>query len=195
MKRILLNVLAVVLLVAAFTACGGGSGGFGGSSYTIKMTTEESGVGFYLAGSGVATVDWGDGSEKVSLTLNEEGVLFRHDYPSATIRTITINGDNITVLRCTSSQVTSLDVRGATALTQLFAIGNFTSLDVSKNTALTKLEVGHQLTAAALNALFGTLHSNTISGETKTINIYGNPGAADCDRGIAESKGWTIGTW
>ena len=273
MKRILLNVLAVVLMVAAFTACGGGGGGFGGSSYTIKMTTEGSGGGFHLSGSGVATVDWGDGSEKVSLTLDESGYIldFWHDYPSASIRTITVNGDNITLLRC--GYVTSLDVRGATALTYLDVSGNLTSLDVSKNTALTGLEVSNnqlisldvskntaltilfvggnqltsldvskntaltqlgvggqltsldvskntaltqlsvgdqltsldvskntaltelsvpsnQLTAAALNALFGTLHSNTISGKTKTIYIRDNPGTADCDRSIAESKGW-----
>jgi hypothetical protein len=49
----------------------------------------------------------------------------------------------------------------------------------------------NQLTATALNALFGTLHSNTISGENK-IYIGNNPGTATCDRTIATAKGWTV---
>jgi hypothetical protein len=74
-----------------------------------------------------------------------------------------------------------------------------TALDVSANTALTKLSVQANLfTAAALNALFGTLHSNP--GE-KTIYIRNNPrsgsvgsGTSDCDQNIAESRYWTVDT-
>ena len=62
---------------------------------------------------------------------------------------------------------------------------NLTSLDLSKNAALTYLGVYGQLTASALNALFGTLHSNTVqpppgSTAAKTISTSSNPGAADC---------------
>jgi len=152
------------------------------------MTTEESGISFILAGSGVATVDWGDGSEKISLTLNENGVYFRHTYPNASIRTIIINGDNIMGLHCDG--ITSLDVSRCTELKSLSISGSLiTSLDVSKNTALTNLGVGGQLTSSALNALFRTLHNN--AGE-KRIWISNNPGSNDCDRSIAESKGWTF---
>ena len=168
------NVLACVLMVAILTACGGGSGSsIGGKSAKIKMTTEAGGdFSFYLAGSDVATVDWGDGSEKVTLTLNENGVEFKHTYPSATIRTVTVNGDNITglvnnslynkltnldvsrcteliILICKDNPLTSLDVSKNTALTMLSCDNNrLTSLDVSKNTALTRLDCNNnQLTS------------------------------------------------
>ena len=63
-------------------------------------------------------------------------------------------------------------------------------LDLSKNTSLTILDcVYNKLTSSALNALFETLHSN--AGE-KIISILGNPGDKDCDRSIAERKGWTV---
>jgi hypothetical protein len=146
----LLSVLVCVFLIAVFTTCGG-SGGFGGS-YKIKMTTENNKVELYLAGSGIATVDWGDGSEKVSLTLDEtgnhgRGLRFAHEYATASIRTITINGDNITKYYHNSDKVTSLDVSRATTLTSLdvttyaYEENTFTSLDVSKNIALTWLGV------------------------------------------------------
>ena len=45
------------------------------------------------------------------------------------------------------------------------------------------------ITASELNALFGILHNNT---GNKTISIYENPGAGDCDRSIAERKGWRV---
>ena len=193
---------------AIMIGCGGGSGSSGGGkSAKIKMTTEIGGdVSIDLVGSGTATVDWGDGSEKVSLTLNENRVRFEHTYPSATIRTISVNGDNITGLRCEYGKLTSLDVSRCTELTSLNVQNNqltslsvskntelvelncrdnqLTSLDLNKNTALTKLNCSaNQLTSLDLskntalieltvsmltgpetNALFGTLHSNSIPG-------------------------------
>jgi len=226
MKKVVLNylVIAALAVAAACTSCGGGSGsgsGGGKSSGKIKMTTEAGGqIIVFLAGSGVATVDWGDGSEKVTLTLNENiynpmqgfGVMFEHTYPNASIRTITINGNHITglgcglnrdlvtsldVSRCTELTVlvcnygsfASFDVSKNTALTYLHCVTQFTSLDVSKNMALSYLGCYGQLSAVALNTLFGTLHSNP--GE-KIIDIRYNPGADDCDRSIAERKGWTV---
>ena len=258
MKKSGLNYLVIAALVVAAvcTSCGGrsssdesssgngggsgigsssesrsdnGSSGRGKNANKITMTTEQSSALFYLAGSGVATVDWGDGSEKISLTLNRR-VDFSHTYPNESIRTITINGDNITELkglslyitslevsRCTELEelschgtFTNLDIRKNSALTYLRCQGELTSLDVSKNTALTKLIVyceltsldvsknsaltdldcnSNQLTTTALNALFTTLHSST--GE-KSIGIRNNPGTTDCDRSIAERKGWSV---
>ena len=67
-----------------------------------------------------------------------------------------------------------------------------TKLDVSKNTALIRLECSYnQLSVTALNALFGTLHNNTVYGG-KEIYIGYNEGGAGCDRSIAENKGWTV---
>ena len=212
--------------MAALTSCGGGSG-----SGKIKMTTDRnSNFAFILTGSGVITVDWGDGSEKVIQTLDKGHVRFEHTYyPNVGIHNITINGDNITefwggdimsldVSRCaeltklsiTNCQLTSLDTRknsmlkhlwcGNVALTKfdvskntaletLICNGQLTNLDISKNTALKLLGFGNQLTVATLNDLFGALHSNA---EEKYIRIDSNPGAFECDRSIAERKGWTF---
>ena len=79
-----------------------------------------------------------------------------------------------------------------------------TSLDVSKNVALTNLDVGrNQFTPEELDALFGTLHSNTIEGGKKIIYVSGNSGIdwvavegrvsfPACNPSIAENKGWTV---
>ena len=145
MKKVVLNylVIAAIVVAAAFTSCGGGSGSSGGSggksSGKIKMTTEEGGgFSLYLAGSGEATVDWGDDSEKVSLTIYDSPVSFSHNYPNRSRRSITINGENITQLHC--QDITGLDVSRCTELLILAAgrVG-FTSLDLSKNNSLTKL--------------------------------------------------------
>ena len=146
MKRVVLNYLAIaaIVVLAAFTSCGGGSGSSGGrgggGKWKIKMNTESSRGEFYLAGSGTATVDWGDGTEKVTLTLNDNRVRFEHDYPNATIRNITINGENIKKIFCAGNGLTSLDVSKATELTYLWCPSNqLSSLDVSKCTALKEL--------------------------------------------------------
>ena len=220
MKRIVFCYLVIASLAvpAAFTSCGGG--GISGSSYKIKMTTEQGGEFiFVLDGSGTATVDWGDGSEKNSLTLPAS---FQHTYPSATIRTITVNGDNITGLRsvtgcnitsldvsknteltsldvgCWGGCITSLDLSKNTALTILQCYGHpLTSLDLSKNTSLTYLCIGdNRLTGSMLNSLFTTLHSNSIpplreEGTPKFIYINSRP-QGDFDKSIAERKGWTF---
>ena len=155
MKNVVLNYLFItvfaVVVGVAFTSCGGGSGSGGGK---IKMTAEaNSKLIFYLGGSGVATVDWGDGTEKVSLTLHEansygNGVAFSHTYPDKSIRTITINGDNITSLVDFDNYITGLDVSCCTELTNLSFFGKLTKLNLSKNTALTGLYInGGNLTS------------------------------------------------
>ena len=104
------------------------------------------------------------------------------------------------VLFCGDNQITELDVSRNTAL-KILNCGDIllTALDVSRNTALNELKCfGNLLTATALNALFETLHNNTVFWEygdeiQKGINIEDNPGSADCDPTIAENKGWTVG--
>ena len=195
--RSVVTIFACLAMCMMFSGCGGSGGGGskGGGSYKIKITTESGGdIGFLLSGSGVATVDWGDGSEKVTLTLNEVeydghgivGVRFSHNFPNASLRTITINGDNITGLICggAGGNIESLDVSRCTELKRLVCQGSFSSLDLSKNTALTHLYCGSEFTSSALNALFETLNNNP--GEKK-ICIRED---VDCDKSIATNKGW-----
>ena len=103
------------------------------------------------------------------------------------------NNTALTILEFVLNQLTALDVSNNTALIYLNCSNNqLTTLNVSNNTALqTFYCAANQLTATALNALFGTLHSNTISGG-KNIYIGGNSGTATCDTSIATAKGWTV---
>jgi len=88
----------------------------------MTMTTfaESGNVTILLAGSGTATIDWGDGTEIETYTLqtysdelwyiNENR--YRHDYSGASSHTITITGKNITHLNSAYFNVPliSLDV-------------------------------------------------------------------------------------
>ncbi|MDR1056131.1 MAG: fimbrillin family protein [Prevotellaceae bacterium] len=100
----------------------------------------------------------------------------------------------LTSLVCGENPLGTLDVSKNTVLTRLDCTGNqLSTLDLSKNTELTYLWCnGNQLTAAALDALFETLHGNII--ESKSIHINDNPGTSACNPSIAEIKGWTVYT-
>jgi Leucine-rich repeat (LRR) protein len=149
---------------------------------------------------------------------------FAHDYSGADAHNIVITGSNVTKLYCGNNSLTALDVSRCTALDDLMCNNNqLTALDVSKNTALhgldcnynkiTKLDVskntvlwqlccvGNQLTTTALNDLFSTLpdYSETDNGGVIFImernpRAIGNPGNSDCDRNIAEKRGWIFMT-
>ena len=81
------------------------------------------------------------------------------------------NHPALTLLECNNNQLESLDVSGCTALWLLYCNNNL-------------------LDADALNALFGTLHDNDVG--QKYVYIRNNPGWYDCDRSIAEAKGWYV---
>jgi Leucine-rich repeat (LRR) protein len=108
-------------------------------------------------------------------------------------------------LMCNNNQLTALDVSKNTALHNLECNYNqITSLDVSRNTALWALYcVGNQLTASALNDLFRSLPVKKTETEKYGGAIFisytgrpetGNPGNRDCDRSIAEKRGWIFMT-
>ena len=117
-------------------------------------------------------------------------------------------------LWCSSNQLTSLDLSKNTALLNLVCAGNqLTSINLSGCSELMRLDCSDNLleslnlstntnlydalkcqnnlfTAAGLNALFGTLHSN--NNWEKTIYIGGNPGTGSCNQSIATNKGWIV---
>jgi hypothetical protein len=242
----------------------------------INLTTQAGNyVAFCLSGSGTATVDWGDGTEKEVITLSENGcVEVKRSFSGTSIRSISVHGENITALDCRGSNLTNLDVSrnkkltyldcsdnqlsyldvsNNTTLKVLWCNGNYlTNLDVSKNSlltemychnnSLTELELSknavlvrlncsqnqlttldlskniklnrmdcyenrlttldfskntelnyavcpdNRFTAEGLNALFATFYN----GAAGTIFIAGNPGEKDCDRSIAENRGWKV---
>ena len=109
-------------------------------------------VSFIIAGTGTATIDWGDGFEETIPDLTGTGSYeCSHTYLGSSSRTITITGENITYLNCTSWNfmpsystdifITSLDVSKNSALEVLYCHHNqLTSIDLSKNVALTFLD-------------------------------------------------------
>ena len=123
----------------------------------MTMTLQSKGkVIIDMAGTGTATIDWGGGKARETYTLsaydNEDWnddwkkkqpkYRFIHVYPkkSASERTITIIGENISHFDCGSLGLTSLDVSKNFALTDLWCSNNqLTNLDISKNTVLIKL--------------------------------------------------------
>ena len=143
MKKAVFYILAAAL--ATITGCN--------QPAVMTMTTEQSGdVSIYMAGSGEFTIDWGDGSEIETKTLQDSTHLFgiwmyyayhnyTHRYSGDSVHTITVTGGNVTHLGCPKLKLTGLDVSKYTALTDLRCNENkLTSLDVSKNTALTNLK-------------------------------------------------------
>jgi Leucine-rich repeat (LRR) protein len=101
-----------------------------------------------------------------------------------------IGGENLKSLSTGNGKLTTLDVSKCTSLTYLDCRNNqLTSLDLSGCTSLTSLYINNnQLTSSALNSLFSSLPVNNGG----SIYIVGNPGASDCDKSIATSKGWYV---
>jgi len=116
-------------------------------------------------------------------------------------------------LNANDCSLTALDVSTNTALTDLYVRYNqFTILNVSKNKKLRRLDcIGNKLTkldfknntelrilacgnnlltATAINDMFRTLPNRTDDLYGVGMDVYGNPGAYDCDYSIAEKKGW-----
>jgi len=102
------------------------------------MTTAAREVRIGLAGTGTATIDWGDGSEAETKEIVQGGRSgFSREFSDGSSRTITITGDSITLFNCSNNQITALDVSRNTALTYLDCSENqLTALDISRNTAL-----------------------------------------------------------
>ena len=148
-----------------------------------------------------------------SVDLSKNTELTRLTYRYSELTNIDVSKNTKLIwLNCGFNKLTSLDVRNNTALTLLnFEYNQLSGLDVSNNIAVTilycrknqleSLDVSNnsmlreiagdtnQLSASALNDLFGTLHSNAGS---KDIFIGNNPGTNTCNRSIATSKGWNV---
>jgi len=114
----------------------------------ITMTTDAHQITLFLSGNGTAEIDWGDRKETVTLAVNLAGPAIVRTYSSATERTITISGNNITGLSCNANQITVLDISKYPALTELRCAENSIEvLDLENNTALGVLDcTANQLT-------------------------------------------------
>jgi hypothetical protein len=109
----------------------------------ITMSVQGAGeVTVVLAGSGTATIDWGDGTEKKAVTPTKFsfGVFHKHQYSDLSNYTITVVGDSITYFSCSGDPITSLNVSKYSDLLDLsFHSTRITNIDVSKNLLLRRL--------------------------------------------------------
>ena len=148
---------------------------------TITMTSVKSGTcTMGIAGTGLITIDWGDGTGKETHLLSSFGGSFSNDkhwyehYFGASERTITISGINITAF--SSGGLTSLDVSDCKTLTYLGCSGSLTNLDFTKNTSLAYLRCDNNklenLNVSGLTALtwlycnYNDLKSLDVSGSS-----------------------------
>ena len=179
-----LIVAACILTTAGYTSCGDAKSG---ASMTLITGADE--LRFSMSGTGTATIVWGAQKETAELS-EDEHTSFILDIPDINSRTVTIYG-NIKGIECVWGEITAVDVSRNTSLQKLLiSMSPLTGLDVSKNSALTYVDVkANQFSAEALNELFGSLHGNG-----GTINIAYNPGTDECNKSIAEAKGWKVET-
>jgi hypothetical protein len=143
-----------------------------------------------LAGSGRATINWGDNTAAQTVTLkplDDKGDtnynhLVTHNYVKTGAKTVTISGD-ITGIRIvggvgSTGRVNSLDVGAMTGLRALGCVGmGLSSIDVSRNTALriltlssnalTSLNVSRNVNLEVLDCLSNGLASLDIKGLAK----------------------------
>jgi len=217
MKKIFIYMMIVAALT---TSCNKDDDRPDSNIGQMTLTTKLSNVSIQLLGKGTGTIDWGDNTPVETFNLvggsNFDATTpLVHTYSDANVHLITIKGDNIIRLSCVNQGVLSVDVRKNPKLLGLNCDQNEISsldvsrnidletftvvsnkiahLDFSKNTKLNKLNCSsNNLTTQALNTLFESLNSIVAHGETKELCIIDNPGTINCDRNIAEIKGWSL---
>lgn len=104
----------------------------------ISLETTRSEVALRLKGTGTAKINWNDGTPVKEVKLSMDGDEFKSK-PNNNQRTITIDGNNITYLRCTDNLITKLYVSENPALQvlrcrdnklQTLNINNLTNLKI-----------------------------------------------------------------
>ena len=149
------------------------------------------------------TYEYSDNTEH---TITITGQIMEFDCRNMQITRLDLSKiKTLKMLDCRNNKLTTLDVSANTALNRLECdLNQLTSLDVSKNISLSLLScVGNQLSVNALNDLFRSLphkrglEYNEVGDIFISFRNFGprdNPGVLDCDRSIAEEKGWFFRT-
>ena len=109
---------------------------------SMALTSQADEVNLILAGTGSASIDWGDGSELQHVTLvasleEWRDIVLTQAYSDGYSHTIKITGENITHFTCCMNELTDLDVTQNQKLIDLVCCNNFlTTLNLSNNPAL-----------------------------------------------------------
>ena len=151
---------------------------------TFNFQSERRKIEIRLAGTGTATIDWGDGTERKTYILSpdcrwERKRSYEYDdnyemenyRAQVTTRTVTITGENIIVLDCSYNYLTKLDVSNNTALKELNCSYNLLkTLNISNNTALKELDCSDNL-LKTLDVSTNTALTRLICSKNKLANI------------------------
>jgi len=141
-------------------------------------------VSIRLAGTGTATINWGDGTPSDTLPLFKKYVSSKsHRLRRVDSCVITITGGDITLLYCSENNLTALDVSKSPKLKELYcSLNNLTTLDLSKNTKLTELycsfndltslDVSNNTKLRDLICYYNLLPELDLSKNTKLIGLY-----------------------
>ena len=155
------------------------------SSYTITITGENI-THFGKFGSGMGS----------KLDLSNNTALKFLELWGCLIEKLDVSKNiELTEIICANSFLSQLDVSNNIALKKLHCYRSWISdLDLSNNIALEELDVSeNDMSTESLNRMFETLHSNdTLNVLNKKVYINDNPGVKDCDKTIAEKKGWHV---
>ena len=158
-KKINLVLIAVIGLTVAFISCKKNDENHEKEDEPKQMimTTAKDEIWIALAGSGSATIDWGDGSPKEtkSVVVRDSWPEFTHIYEKKTTHTITISGNNIEKMMCQGNELITLDVSKNSELTFLYCrINQIRSLNINVLINLEELDcIENQLTSLNLKGL------------------------------------------
>jgi hypothetical protein len=166
--------ISLAAMATVFTGCRKDDGGSDSNAPAITITTTYQGAqSLWLAGSGKATINWGDGAAKQTVTLTAMSAGWggemdyspwqtTHTYTGTETKTITITGNITGLMTYGDGGATALDVSKMPALKFLNCSNeNLGALDVSKNTALTYL-----------NCSYNQLTKLDVSNNTALVKFY-----------------------
>jgi len=138
------------------------------------------------------------GNQLTSLDLSMSTELRKLECGRNQLKMLDINKNTVLEeLGCENNQLVNLEISNNVALRRLYCwINQLASLDASKNEELQVLNCcKNNFSDTALNALFDTLYDRSSTTKISAkVSIYGNPGTDDCDKTIAEGKGWEVVT-
>ncbi|HZH72288.1 MAG TPA: metallophosphoesterase [Mariniphaga sp.] len=134
---------------------------------------------------------WCNSNYLTNLNLNKNvGMVELYCHNNSFVTIDISNNTNLERLNCSQNVLTKLDLSMNTKLNRMDCYENrLTALDLSKNTIMNyAVCTDNQIAEGDLNALFKTLYI----GAGGTVFVGGNPGEKECDRNIAESRGWKV---
>ena len=181
------------------------------TALTVLHCTGNQLINLNISNNNALTGLYCTGNQLTSLDVSNNKVLRYLDCSNNQLTGLDISSNiALTHLSCSNNQLTNIDVSNNIALLSLYCGYNWlTSLNTSENNMLFQFScVNNYMDAAALDAMFETLHAKDITlsyngsqiTADKFVSIanngpnYDGSGTNGCDKSIATSKGWKVNT-